>query len=76
MTSRVWTDGSAKAVPKEIQQGPGVVSDVPRERGRMERHTEFVVGVDWCLFGGDGWAGSVGWDERVCIWDVRDFMGP
>jgi peroxin-7 len=58
MTCRVWTDGG---------QGP-------REIGRMGRHTEFVTGVDWCMFGAEGWAASCGWDERVCIWDVKKIM--
>ncbi|MCJ1275308.1 peroxisomal targeting signal 2 receptor [Puttea exsequens] len=64
MTCRVWTDGSNE---KEI----GVAG---REIGRMGVHTEFVCGVDWCLFGAEGWAASTGWDERVCVWDVREFM--
>lgn len=58
MTCRVWTDGG--------DRGAG-----PRELGRMDRHTEFVTGVDWCLFGSEGWAASCGWDERVCVWDVN-----
>ena len=82
MTCRVWTDGSAKAVPGELAGQGGVhggggfggQGDGAREMGRMGRHTEFVVGVDWCMFGAEGWVGSAGWDERVCIWDVRDFM--
>ncbi|KAI4171545.1 MAG: hypothetical protein LQ343_004137 [Gyalolechia ehrenbergii] len=46
-----------------------------RELGRMGRHTEFVMGVDWCLFGAEGWCASVGWDERLLVWDVRAIMG-
>ena len=71
MTCRIWTDGSAKAVP-QAQDGMGQA----RELGRMGVHTEFVCGVDWCLFGAEGWAASTGWDERVCVWDVREFMQP
>ncbi len=41
----------------------------------MGRHTEFVTGVDWCLFGAEGWAASCGWDERVCVWDARAVCG-
>ncbi len=67
MTCRVWSDGGAKAVPEE---------GGARELGRMGVHTEFVCGVDWCLFGAEGWAASTGWDERVCVWDVREFMRP
>jgi peroxin-7 len=62
MTCRVWSDGG---------EAPGTVG---REIGRMGTHTEFVTGVDWCLFGSEGWAASCGWDERVCVWDVRGFI--
>lgn len=41
-----------------------------REIGRMDRHTEFAMGVDWCLFGAEGWCATCGWDERVLVWDV------
>ena len=61
MTCRVWNDGSSE-------------NGLAREVGCMARHTEFAVGVDWSLFGNEGWAASVGWDERVCVWDVRNFM--
>ncbi|KIW94047.1 uncharacterized protein Z519_05363 [Cladophialophora bantiana CBS 173.52] len=61
MTCRVWTDGGE-------QGGPA------RELGSMGRHTEFVTGVDWCLFGSEGWAASCGWDELLCVWDVRTVM--
>lgn len=78
MTCRIWTDGSARTEP--LQPGaPGMQGfgeGTRGELGRMGRHTEFVCGVDWCLFGAEGWAASTGWDERVCIWDVREFMGP
>ena len=64
MTCRVWSDGG---------DGKGLM--LPRELGRMGRHTEFVTGVDWCLFGAEGWAASCGWDERVCVWDARAVCG-
>lgn len=63
MTCRVWTDTAQSQMQ---QQG--------KELGSMGRHTEFATGVDWCLFGSEGWAASCGWDERVCVWDVRAFM--
>jgi peroxin-7 len=69
MTCRVWTDGTAMGVNGQLQDG------VPRELGRMGRHTEFVTGVDWCLFGAEGWCASVGWDEKLMVWDVRAIMG-
>ncbi|KAF3219320.1 peroxisomal targeting signal 2 receptor [Orbilia oligospora] len=42
--------------------------------GVMDRHSEFVVGIDWCMFGAEGWAGSVGWDEMIWVWDARAVM--
>jgi peroxin-7 len=80
MTSRVWSDGSTSnggAVQGGMFRsgmGPGGVGQ-GRQLGRMDRHTEFVTGVDWCLFGAEGWCATVGWDKRLCIWDVRAVMG-
>ena len=54
---------------------PGMNSAGGKELGRMGRHTEFVTGVDWCLFGSEGWCASVAWDERLLVWDVRAIMG-
>lgn len=68
MTARVWTDGQAMGA----DGGPAGA----RELGRMGRHSEFVTGVDWCLFGAEGWCATTGWDERVLVWDVRAVMGP
>lgn len=69
MTCRVWTDGSAIGAGNAIPQvQPG------KELGRMERHTEFATGVDWCLFGAEGWCATCGWDERLLVWDVRAIM--
>ncbi len=45
-----------------------------REAGQMAAHTEFVTGVDWCLFGAEGWCASCAWDERVLVWDVRGVL--
>jgi peroxin-7 len=71
MTCRVWTDGSA------IGAGPGnpMALGGGKELGRMNLHTEFATGVDWCLFGAEGWCASCSWDERVLVWDVRAVMG-
>lgn len=78
MTCRIWTDGSSKPGMSPAGGGEmqGFGGSARGELGRMGRHTEFVCGVDWCLFGAEGWAASTGWDERICIWDVREFMGP
>lgn len=83
MTCRVWTDGSAMGYGeesrgnmdnKEMGFDGGMSYGGGREMGRMDRHTEFVMGVDWCMFGAEGWCASCGWDERVLVWDVRAFM--
>lgn len=71
MTCRVWSDGTAIGVGNAAE-----ANNVPRELGRMARHTEFVTGVDWCLFGAEGWCASVGWDERLLVWDVKGVIGP
>jgi peroxin-7 len=85
MTTRVWSDGSTSnggavkggpvgGVHPGIGGGGGV--GLGRQLGSMGRHTEFVTGVDWCLFGAEGWCASVSWDKRLLVWDVRAFMGP
>ena len=82
MSVRVWNDGSrsssAQALPPTSQQeatppeidggGRTVMGECI---GVMNAHTEFVHGLDWCLFGAEGWCASVGWDEMVRVWDVR-----
>ncbi|KAM4056846.1 peroxisomal targeting signal 2 receptor [Hirsutella rhossiliensis] len=68
MTVRLWNDGST--MPQ--LSGPG--TGAGRQMGLMNRHTEFVTGVDWCLFGAGGWVASVGWDERVLLWDANTLM--
>lgn len=74
MTCRVWTDGTSNAAPG--QGHPGMAGqNAGRELGRMGRHTEFCTGVDWCLFGAEGWCASVSWDKRLLVWDVRTVMG-
>ncbi|KAL2220664.1 WD40-repeat-containing domain protein [Thermoascus aurantiacus ATCC 26904] len=78
MTCRIWSDRSEKsggdAAADHMRAGPaGPVMGA--ELGRMGHHTEFVTGVDWCLFGSEGWCASVGWDEKLYVWDVRAFMG-
>jgi len=69
MTCRVWTDGSSG-------DQSGSPNAQGRELGRMDRHTEFAMGVDWCLFGAEGWCATCAWDERVLVWDVREYMRP
>lgn len=77
MTCRVWSDRSAAGGAASdldlMRAGPGGPA-MGMELGRMGRHTEFVTGVDWCLFGSEGWCASVGWDESLYVWDVRATM--
>jgi peroxin-7 len=77
MTCRAWSDRSDAGGIGDadmMRTGPsGPIMGM--ELGRMGRHTEFVTGVDWCLFGSEGWCASVGWDESVYVWDVRGVMG-
>lgn len=73
MTCRVWTDGTSNSQAGGYQSVPTKTEG--RELGRMSRHTEFCTGVDWCLFGAEGWCASVSWDKRLLVWDVRNVMG-
>ncbi|KAI1738886.1 WD repeat domain-containing protein [Xylaria scruposa] len=65
MTVRLWTDGSTMAADQSSPVKPGL------QLGIMNRHTEFVTGVDWCLFGVGGWVATAGWDERILLWDAN-----
>jgi peroxin-7 len=74
-TCRVWTDRSDAPIGDRDAMRSGPVGTViGAELGCMTAHNEFVHGVDWCLFGSEGWCASVGWDEKVWVWDVRNFM--
>src|SRR6202012_5087477 len=71
------SSGNTSTFSSDSSLPPGVAKDPAFpdgksgvELGKMIRHTEFVTGVDWCLFGAEGWCASVGWDERVLVWDV------
>lgn len=81
MTARVWSDGSNSnggAVQSGLVQHPGMGAGGAigqgRQMGQMDAHTEFVTGVDWCLFGAEGWCATVSWDKRLLVWDVRASM--
>ena len=77
MTCRIWSDEfepSSPASDSDMMRHGVNGGGMGRELGRMDRHTEFVTGVDWCLFGSEGWAASCAWDERVCVWDARAFI--
>ncbi|KAK0715750.1 WD40-repeat-containing domain protein [Lasiosphaeris hirsuta] len=76
MTVRVWTDGSTM-LPAMGPGGQQMLDNTVRsgtQLGLMNRHTEFATGVDWCLFGTGGWVASVGWDERVLLWDAHTLL--
>lgn len=72
MSCRVWTDGSAMGVGDQSLAGTAGLG--ARQLGKMDRHTEFATGIDWCLFGSEGWCASCAWDERVLVWDARQSM--
>ncbi|KAK3390914.1 peroxisome biogenesis factor 7 [Podospora didyma] len=80
MTVRLWTDGSTMQLAPVIPFAAGNTAGPPPpistggQLGLMNRHTEFVTGVDWCLFGSGGWVASVGWDERVLLWDAHTLL--
>jgi len=61
MSCRVWSDTG---------EASGFV-----EQGRMDAHTEFATGVDWSMFGEEGWCASVGWDQKLFIWNAKQAMG-
>ncbi len=77
MTCRVWSDASTTTPEPGVDSGTfSTGSPQPgRQLGVFDAHTEFVLGLDWCLFGREGWCASCGWDEQVYVWDVRGVMG-
>ncbi|PHH69021.1 hypothetical protein CDD82_123 [Ophiocordyceps australis] len=70
MTVRLWNDGSPANPDAALAS-----NTAGHQMGIMNRHTEFATGVDWCLFGVGGWVASVGWDERLLLWDSNMLMG-
>lgn len=78
MSVRVWTDGSTMGPVTAAAGMAGDLMGAPVrpgvQLGLMNRHTEFATGVDWCLFGAGGWVASVGWDERVLLWDANSLI--
>lgn len=71
MSVKVWSDGFASG-----SYGTDPARRGPRELGSMDVHTEFAVGLDWCLFGAEGWVATTSWDSRVLVWDVRTVIRP
>lgn len=78
MSVRIWEDGCGAGMGGGMGRGLGVKGEMGGGGGRllgvMDKHTEFVAGLDWCLFGGEGWAASVGWDEQVWVWDANQIV--
>ncbi|RPB22774.1 WD40 repeat-like protein [Terfezia boudieri ATCC MYA-4762] len=68
MSIRIWEDGCGGGMGGGMSGGGG------RLLGVMDKHTEFVAGLGWCLFGGGGWAASAGWDEGVWVWDANQVV--
>ena len=70
MRVNLWCDGSADLVDQSM---PGVGAPAG-PLGNMLGHRDFVTGVDWCLFGSEGWCVSTGWDGQLLVWDVRPLL--
>ena len=70
MSVRNWGDGTLNA-----EVGASLPGDVARGQivNQYNGHTEFVTGIDWCLFGDVGWMASTAWDSFVRIYDIRAF---
>ncbi|KAK7204038.1 WD40-repeat-containing domain protein [Myxozyma melibiosi] len=73
MTARVWIDSTALKQPSTTFSSGRQPARRPNAglRSLWDKHTEFVVGCDWSLWGAEGWVCTVGWDEMVWVWDVR-----
>lgn len=71
MTVRNWADGTLDgdlgmaAPPGEVARGHVI--------NQFNGHTEFVTGIDWCLFGDMGWVASTAWDQLLRVYDIRNF---
>ncbi|KAH3901963.1 probable Peroxisomal targeting signal 2 receptor [Saccharomycodes ludwigii] len=65
MTCRVWNDIRAHniAVTNAVDPNGGC-------RKLFNKHTEFVTGCDWSLWGSPGFVSTTGWDGNVFIWNA------
>ena len=70
MTVRNWADGTTDGEVAALRSG---VSSHGHVINRYNGHTEFVTGIDWCLFGDVGWMASTAWDQYVRVYDIRAF---
>lgn len=69
MTCRIWSD-------KSHERARFLNTDVGGCKGVMNNHREFVIGVDYSLWGEPGWCASTGWDEMVYVWDSKRLAPP
>ncbi|CCH58187.1 hypothetical protein TBLA_0A03890 [Henningerozyma blattae CBS 6284] len=68
LTCRVWQDLShdgTRQVWKTNSTEPGKGC-----RYKFNKHTEFVLGADWSLWGQPGFVASTAWDGKVFIWNA------
>jgi peroxin-7 len=70
MTVRNWADGTLDSEVGALRPGEVARGQVVNQ---YNGHTEFVTGIDWCLFGDVGWMASTAWDQYVRIYDIRAF---
>jgi peroxin-7 len=63
-TARVWQDTRLSTVPYNPRVEP-----IKGLRHIFNQHSEFVIDCDWSLWGQVGWVATVGWDEKLYIWN-------
>lgn len=71
MTARVWSDKSAGGRSQQPGMGSRYLNRINHGNGMINvfnKHTEFVMGADWSLWGEPGWVATVGWDEMLYVW--------
>lgn len=64
-TARVWQDASFSSTSYNPRLEP-----IKGLRGMFNQHSEFVIDCDWSLWGQVGWVATVGWDERLYVWNA------
>ncbi|KAH3686391.1 hypothetical protein WICPIJ_002644 [Wickerhamomyces pijperi] len=62
MSARVWQDYTADNNMSRFRKN---------QCKMFNRHTEFVAGGEYSLWGQPGWCGTVGWDEMCYVFDSR-----
>lgn len=64
MTSRIFSDATIKNPNVPTRNISGCLNV-------FSKHTEFVMGGDWSLWGQPGWVVTTGWDEMVYVWNSK-----